>query len=222
MNSFFRTVSAIRPSPTADKYDDTLYNFSLSHRLNDDVLVYATTGTSFRSGLPAINNPGLPANLVTPEPEEAVSYEVGVKSEVGGVRINGAIFQLDYTNQLTSFEGVNYINSITGRPTPTSLAFYRNIDALVRGFEVELAANPTDHLFLGANLSYSQIESEGGSVPCNDASRPLSAANPINFCPSPVGQVLNQQSPLQITVNGSYDRSDYGSAGRLSPLHGQS
>ena len=56
-----------------DKYSTTLYNFSLSHKFNDDLMVYATTGSSFRTGLPAINNNGLPANLVTPLPERAKS-----------------------------------------------------------------------------------------------------------------------------------------------------
>ncbi|WP_363303456.1 hypothetical protein [uncultured Sphingomonas sp.] len=51
-----------------NKYSDALYNFSLSHKFTDAVLVYATTGTSFRAGLPAISNTGLPSNLTIPEP----------------------------------------------------------------------------------------------------------------------------------------------------------
>ncbi len=87
----------------------------------------------------------------------------------------------------------------------TFVAFYRNIDAQVRGFELELAAQPIDNLSLGANISYSQIKSKGGLIPCNDGvARPLTAANPMNFCPSVKGEVLNQSPPFQATVNGSY------------------
>ena len=188
-----------------DKYSTTLYNFSLSHKFTDDLMVYATTGSSFRTGLPAINNNGLPANLVTPLPEKAKSYEIGVKASFGqGLRINAAVFQIDYGNQLTTFEGVQYFNTISSRTALTSLAFYRNVDSRVRGFELEVAAKPTDRLSLGANLSYSQIKSRGGNVPCNDPARPITAANPINFCPSPEGQVLNQDAPFNATLNGSY------------------
>ena len=189
-----------------DKYTKSLYNFSLSHKFTDDLLVYATTGTSFRTGLPAINNPGLPAGLVTPAPEAATSYEIGVKSSFGsGFRVNASVFQLDYKDQLTTFEGVQYFNTVSGSTAQTSLAFYRNIDAQVRGFEVELAARPIDNLSLGANISYSKIKSQGGDVPCNDTTRPINAANPINICPLAKGRVLNTQAPFQATINGGYE-----------------
>ena len=189
-----------------DKYTDALYNFSVSHKFTDDVLVYATTGSSFRTGLPAINNPGLPANLVTPKPETAKSYEIGVKSSFGRtLRVNAAVFQLDYKDQLTTAEGVTYFNTVNGATAATSLAFYSNVDTRVRGAELEIAASPIDNLSLGANLSYSKIKSQGGSLPCNDATRPINAANPINFCASPKGQVLNTQAPFQATFNGSYE-----------------
>ncbi len=192
-----------------DKYTSTLYNFSLSHKFSDDVMVYATTGSSFRTGLPAINNNGLPAALVTPLPEKAKSYEIGIKSSLGqNLRVNASLFQIDYGNQLTTFEGVNYWNTVSSRVANTSLAFYRNVNSRVRGFELEVAAKPTDNLSLGANLSYSQIKSRGGTVPCNKdqtvAANVISAANPINFCPSPEGQILNQDSPFNATINGSY------------------
>ena len=200
-----------------DKYTKALYNFSLSHKFTDDLMVYATTGTSFRSGLPAINNSGLPSNLVTPSPETATSYEIGVKSKLGrGFTVNAAIFQLDYKDQLTALEGVPYFNSVSsaasGSPSNTSLAFYQNLDARVRGFELEIAARPLDGLNLGANISYTKIKSQGGSLPCNNGTvtaankfGDLSATNPIDFCVSPKGQVLNQQAPFQATINGGYE-----------------
>ena len=65
---------------------------------------------------------------------------------------------------------------------------------------------------LGANISYSKIKSQGGLLPCNNGSitaaaklGDLSAANPIDYCASPKGQVLNQQAPLQATINGGYE-----------------
>ncbi len=189
-----------------DRYTKSIYNFSLSHKFTDDLLLYATTGSSYRSGLPAINNPGLPADLVTPKPETAKSYELGFKSSFGRqFRVNAAVYQLDYKNQLTTFEGVQYFNTVSNATAQTSLAFYRNINARVRGFELEVAANPIDNLNLAANVSYSKIKSQGGTIPVNDATRPINAANPINLGTSPVGQVLNTQAPFQASVNGGYE-----------------
>jgi len=132
--------------------------------------------------------------------------DIVVFASVGaGMHINAAVFQIDYQSQLTTFEGVQYWNTVSSKVATTSLAFYRNINSRVRGFELEVAAQPTTNLSLGANLSYSQIKSKGGPVPCNDPAQPaISAANPINFCTSPAGQVLNQDAPFGATVNGSY------------------
>lgn len=200
--------SGLLPGSAFDNsYTAAIYNFSLSHKFTPDLLVYATTGSSFRTGLPAINNNGLPDGLQVPDPEKAKSYELGVKASLGRkVRVNAAIFQLDYDGQLTTFEGVSYFNSNPpGQLAQTSLAFYRNVDSRVRGFELEVFANPIENLSLGANLSYSKIKSQGGLVPCNDAARPITAANPINLCESVKGDVLNQTPPFQATVNGSYE-----------------
>ncbi len=201
---------------TNPKYTAALYNFSLSHKFSDDVMVYATTGSSYRSGLPSLGSVGLGADLLLPRPEGAKSYEIGFKTTLApNFNFNAAVFQIDYDDQLTQFEGIQYWNPVgTGRIDRTSLAFYRNIDARVRGFEVEVTARPTDNLSFGANVSYSQIKSKGGLVPANPGdcagTVALNAANfaagtQMNFCPSAVGQVLNQSSPFQATVNGSYE-----------------
>jgi iron complex outermembrane recepter protein len=189
-----------------DSYKATIYNFALSHKFTDDVMVFAKTGSSFRTGLPAINNTGLPANLVTPGGESAKTYELGIKTSWGRrLRLNATIFQIDYDGQLTAFEGINYWNTVSSRIAQTSIAFYRNVNSRVRGFEFELDARPTDQLSLAAKLSYNSIKSRGGSVPCNDPAKPaISATNPINFCNSPVGQVLNQNAPFSATVNADY------------------
>ncbi|MEY2928211.1 MAG: hypothetical protein RL367_2688 [Pseudomonadota bacterium] len=196
-------------------YTRALYNFSLSHKFSDGVMVYATTGSSYRSGLPSLGSVGLGADLLLPKPEGAKSYEIGVKTSFGRkFHINLSAFQIDYQDQLTQFEGIQYWNPVgAGKIDRTSLAFYRNVDSRVRGFELEIAAEPVDNLTLGANLSYSKITSKGGLIPANPGdcagTVALNAANfaagtQINFCPSAKGQVLNQSAPFQATFNGGY------------------
>ena len=172
-------------------------------------MAYATTGSSYRSGLPALGSVGLSSDLLLPQPETAKSYELGLKTTWGrNLRVNAAVFQIDYDGQLTSFENVTYWNQVENRASLTSLAFYRNLNSRVRGFELEVAGKPTDNLSLSANMSYSQIKSKGGLVPANPGScagtSAVSATNLINLCPSAAGQVLNQDAPFQATINGSY------------------
>ncbi|HEX7875566.1 MAG TPA: TonB-dependent receptor [Sphingobium sp.] len=192
------------PQNFNNKYSDALYNFSISHKFSDSVLLYATTGSSFRTGLPPIGNSGLPTSVSVPRPETAKSYEIGAKTSFGRrLTVNVAAFQLDYKDQLTTFEGVNYFNAITGREAFTSLAFYGNVDSRVRGAEIEIAAKPIDNLSLGVNLSYAKIKSKGGLVPCFGPTP--TAMNPISFCSSPKGETLNTTAPFQATINGGYE-----------------
>lgn len=204
----FPVAAGVAFSATEDynkQYSATIWNASLSHKFTPDILGYATVGTSWRQGLPAIANSGLPSSLLFPDPEKATSYELGVKATIAGtLRVNVDVFQIDYKGQLTTGEGVNYYDAVNQNIGTTSLAFYTNVDAKVRGVEAEVNFQPTRQINLGLNLSYSKIKSQGGTVPCNDTSRPLSPANPINTCPSPKGKTLNVSSPFQASANGSY------------------
>ncbi|HEX7821646.1 MAG TPA: TonB-dependent receptor plug domain-containing protein [Sphingobium sp.] len=187
------------------KFTATIWNASLSHKFTQDVLGYVTVGTSWRQGLPAIANTGLPANLLFPNPEKATSYEVGVKASFGSaLRVNFDLFQIDYKGQLTTGEGVAYYDTVNQSVSTTSLAFYTNVDARVRGIEAEVQLRPIHNLSLGLNLSYARIQAQGGSAPCNDATRAITPANPINTCPISKGKTLNVSSPFQASMNGSY------------------
>lgn len=191
-----------------NKYTKTIYNVSASHRFSSSVLAYATVGSSFRSGLPAIGVTGLPSAYLVPKPEQATSYEVGIKTDFSPrLRINADVFQIDYKGQLTQFEGVSYFDAISGAVSKTSLAFYGNVDARVRGVEVELYVRPIDELVFNAQASYAKIKSRGGVVPCEDPSRPITAANPINTCTQSSGTTLNSAAPFQATFNGAYTQS---------------
>ncbi|WP_373083692.1 TonB-dependent receptor [Zhongshania sp.] len=187
------------------KQKAVIYNLSVSHYFTDDMLAYATTGSSWRAGLPAINNPGMPASLTFPKPEEATSYELGLKTTINeGLKVNAAIFQIDYADQLTQYQYQPYFNTTTGAPAETSTAFFYNVDAQVRGAELEVASNPINNLVLNTNLSYSKIEAKGGQAPCKDPSRPLSATNVINLCEVESGKTLNASPEFQASVNGNY------------------
>lgn len=193
-----------RPTQSLGKvYTPTIYNVSLSRKFGPDVLVYATVGSSWRSGLPALAN-ALPDDLLFPTPEKATSYELGVKTSLGRrARFNAAVFQIDYKGQLTQFQGISYFRTDTSRVDTTNVAFLYNVDARVRGAEAQLTVKPLHDLTLDFNLSYAKIESQGGQVPCN-VGPAVSASNPMNFCNSAKGSSLNAASPFTASVNGDY------------------
>ena len=143
--------------------------------------------------------------MTFPRPEEATSYELGLKTTINeGLRVNAAIFQIDYDDQLTQYQYQPYFNTNSGTPAETSTAFFYNVDAQVRGAEIEVASNPINNLVLNTNLSYSKIEAKGGQAPCRDPSRPLSATNVINLCEVESGKTLNASPEFQASVNGNY------------------
>lgn len=190
----------------SETFTPILYNISLSHRFSRSVLAYATIGNSYRSGVASVGFQSNDPNLLYANGEKAKSYELGVKTSFldNRVRFNADVFQIDYKGQITSFPGINYYSVIGQRQLVTS-NFFSNVDARVRGLEVELATRPVQNLTLNAQASYSKIKSRGGPVPCNDASRPLGPTNVINFCPGEKGEVLNTSAPFQATLRASYD-----------------
>jgi iron complex outermembrane recepter protein len=199
--------SQVVPAQTLSKTNvHTIYDISLSHKFTEDFLAYATVGTSWRAGLPAIANFGLPTSLLFPKPETATSYELGVKTEWldRRLRVNADIFQINYENQLTQFSNVQYFSSVASTVNATNESFFSNIDARVRGIESDIAVEPIPHLTFDGNVSYAKIESKGGSVPCNDPTRALTAANPMNFCASPSGQTLSASPPFQANLQAGY------------------
>ncbi|MEL6987001.1 MAG: TonB-dependent receptor, partial [Bacteroidota bacterium] len=84
-------------------FEDTFNSFDirvgLDYKINKDVLVYASYSTGFKSG-------GWTTRLTAPlleaprfDPEEAKTYEIGLKSEIANkLRFNAAAFFTDYTN----------------------------------------------------------------------------------------------------------------------------
>lgn len=191
-------------------FTPTIYNVSLSRKFTEDLMVYTTVGTSYRTGIGNIGTYVTDPNLLTAKPESATSYEVGVKSTwfENKVRLNADVFQIDYTDQLTQGPNIQYLDVVSNAAKPavktTSRAFFQNINARVRGVEAEVGVSPVRGLNLGANFSYAKMESSGGLFPCNDPTRPLTATNIMNFCNAPSGTTINASSPFQANFTGSY------------------
>jgi len=127
-----RTFTAVTP------------RIGLNLQVADRVRVYGSFSEGFKSG--GFN--GRPSNqlIISYEPEEARTYEVGIKTDLFDrlLRVNAAVFQSDYKNQqLLVFTAVS------------GLFETRNAgDSRIRGFELEVDANISEQFALRGTLGH--------------------------------------------------------------------
>jgi len=143
----------------ADTFEDERmdYRAALTYHITDDANVYASYSTGFKGG--GINpRPFYKSQIVTFDPEEMTTYEVGAKAEFFGntLRVNAAAFLNDYTDVQLG------INNCTGFADPGEgfpcLATVNAGDAEVPGFEVEFDWAPIDGLSVDGSFSVLDFE----------------------------------------------------------------
>ena len=128
----------------------------LDYQFTPDILAYASFATGFTAG--GIN--GRPFNTTTDifpyGPETVKSYEVGLKTELFDhhLRLNGDVFQEDYTNiQVTQ------LGSQCGCSHSETVFFTANGgNARIRGFELEAEAHPIAGLVLNGSIGYNKFQ----------------------------------------------------------------
>ena len=116
----FSDSQIIKNIANQEDFDITLHRiehdlapkFGLKWKVADDVDLYATWGQAYKSG--GYNGFPLNSNSLDYEPEEATSYEFGIKARdefLGGpVRISGAAFLTNFNNlQVSTFQGGDFI-----------------------------------------------------------------------------------------------------------------
>jgi iron complex outermembrane recepter protein len=135
--------------------DNTDYRVALSYDVGDTTMIYGQLATGYKAGG---NNarPFFPSQLNAFTPETLDSFEVGLKTVIGGqLRLNAAVFMNDYTEiQLPS-------TVCTWAPPTqqTPCASQNNVgDAEVYGLEVEAEWHAGDQFTLDASLSTLNFE----------------------------------------------------------------
>ena len=163
-----------------DSFNTTIYSASIKHNINDDMMVYATTGTSWRAGISVVGDFSLAQSplertfLLLP-PEESESYEVGFKASALDKRLqtNVSIYHQKFDNYPSrSSSGVFYVETFqqgTALLTrPTSFNFVGAVPVEVNGVEVDVFFAATQNWDISATASYAKSEIQDGVVPCND------------------------------------------------------
>jgi iron complex outermembrane receptor protein len=179
---------------------------SASYKLTEDALLYASVSRGAKSGginpsVPPTVAGGLPANeTLFIEPEIALDYELGIKTEVFGRRlqVNTNLFWTEVDDYQAARLGL-----FSG--TGISTQILSNIGSVrTRGVELELAAAPTDGLTLLLTASYNDAEyTDYKNAPCA-AERPAAP-----FCDLTGGRIyLTPEWVVNPNVNfeRSFDR----------------
>jgi iron complex outermembrane receptor protein len=229
----FNFISSLLPA--AQDFHATVYSATIKHRFNQNLMVYASTGSSWRVGsgtngviAASTGNVGYTdpnfAAILGITPEKSKSYEVGFKSDWLDKRLhlNLTYYHQDYKNYIFSSPQVVFLNDLGGNPPAYVPALSRSgfgvgVPVKVDGVEGEFAFAPNEHFNFGAQASYSLGKVRNGVVPCTGDSSQLSPTHQINFCT--VTQRAGLTAPFQASAQAEYTHEAF--AGADGFLRGQ-
>ena len=181
------------------EWDAVTGTVGLQWRPNDDVNLYARYSRGYKAGgfiASANMAPGVYA-----DPEYLNSYELGWKQTFGGrVQMNSAVFFYDYKD----FQSPLSVQLPGGTFFATQFV---NLDAEVKGVEVETVWSPVDAMRLFLNASYLDSEITDGCCYQDTADPQARApgAQPVGGgAQTLVGNSLPSAPELKYTVGANY------------------
>lgn len=215
-----QTSAAGTPAPLPGNLKEdlhaTIYSASIKHRFNDNIMVYVSTGSSWRasaqtngiidgiSGLDRFPFGNL-ASVLHLEPEKSKSYEIGFKTDWLDKRLhfNVTAFHQTFKNYFYSAPSIQVAQrvaipaggSTTGPNAGDTYAFNTlqivavDVPAKVDGVEGELGFQVTPDWNLSATAAYSVSKIKNATVPCNlPAAAPFYGVNGAAFVAANGGQ----------------------------------
>ena len=206
---------------TNNGYSDfhtTVYQASIKHRFNENIMAYASTGSSWRigagtngiilasSGNLVSTDPALAAlNVFTPE--KSKSYEVGIKTDWLDKRmhLNVTYYHQVYDNYIffsspilfQAFNGTSYSTALSRSGLTTG------VPVKVNGVEADFGFTPSRNFSLSGTASYSVGRITNGQVPCNiNPAAPPAPPAQIALCT--VNERASPAAPFSATVESEY------------------
>jgi iron complex outermembrane recepter protein len=223
------TAATLTRSVSADQDQNSyasIYTGTVKYKFTEDMMAYATVGTSWRPGISVIGS----RNVVkTPEeiqfsvlqPEKSTSYEVGFKASALDRRLRTAVsgYYQDFKNYpYRSPGGVAYLVTSTATPSVQPFNFVAAVPVKVFGVEAEVNYAPISQWDIGVNASVAKGEIKDGTIPCNDYAPADGIPDTANTLPSAAtiqasgksiaGCVVNQRSSIAPQWSGAV-QSEY-------------
>jgi iron complex outermembrane recepter protein len=145
----FRTGAVIIPNTRVSvDAQETSPKIGLDWKLRDNLMVYGQWATGFRGGGFG-PRPSNPLQVAAFDVEEVETLEGGIKTELndGRLRLNGAVFFSEATNQQQGTQEFDASGAIWFRTVNTGKSEYQ-------GIELEILSNPVEQFQLEASVGY--------------------------------------------------------------------
>lgn len=172
------SVPNCKPTKTA-----TIYSATAKHNFTEDLMAYASYGTSWRPGNSVVGYTGaavgefLSQYLNLPD-EDSESFEIGIKSSWldNRLRFNISGYYQKFQNYpyrvSTPIVSISTSPTLTpATPTVTTAAgfnFVAPVPVKVKGVEAELTFDITPEFSLSTSIAYADSKITGGAFPCHD------------------------------------------------------
>lgn len=156
--------------------DAFIYNATLNHRFNRDLMVYANIGTSYRQG-PTDTGPSNAQNdpllrsFIFLEPEKSTAYEIGAKGALFDrrLRYNLALYRQNFDGLIVRTTPVPYLSDNGATQLVNIAAFNANADAIVDGIDFDATFQISPDWSIGGAVSYADGRIDNDQIPCRDS-----------------------------------------------------
>jgi len=177
----FLNLNDILRETSYDRWD---WKVGADYKFTDSFMAYTQVATGFKGG--GLNpRPFTTAQVTAFGPEQLRSYEIGFKSQWFNRRLtaNVALFLSEYTDLQLSSATVDALGAPFVGPTNVG-------EEEIRGFEIELEAQPFEGLMLNASVGYTEAKYKDLGNAINCAALAPGTAVPLANC-VPTGPYLS-------------------------------
>ena len=214
------TTTTRHPTDTTGTWDNWGYLASASFRFTPRIMAYGRVSSSYRAG--GFNN--IAAAPAPYNPEKAISYEAGLKSDLFDrrLRLNATVYKTDYDDL--------QITQLVTTPNPAggtvSTTFISNAGkAEYQGFELEATALLGEHFQLDGNVGYIDPKYKEYVFVVNGVPTDVRAEANFSYVPSWTSHIgaqamTGETSWGEFTLRGDYSEkssTDLASVDRLAP-----
>ncbi len=147
--AFYNSGQPVLDTTQSDTWDNISGRLVLDYALQEDVMLYASIATGFKSG--GFNSLNFTPDVDTSyDEEEVLNYEIGMKGQ-----FFDSTLQLNVSGFFYDYENLQELK-LLGQPLPSYTL--RNSDAEGYGVEIEAYWLATENLTLSGNYSWLQTE----------------------------------------------------------------
>jgi len=163
------TIPRIAAADQNSNVDSTTGSFKIGHYINEDMLLYVSTESGFRSPGITVSPIAVNPSVLTFVEEESDMTEIGMKGTFmdGRLRFNAAYYDYTIDNFQSKWDNVSareYTAAGPGNVTQVQGGIFTNNDATLSGIDLEYAYVVNEGLVLGGSYTATDSEYAAGSI----------------------------------------------------------